>query len=211
MIEGAITEQNYREVVDAFAQGAFVMNAPLQFRAAQSPAERDAIYHLRYLEVTTRGWSKPEDYPNQLETDEHDAAAVHVAAWDGETLAGCARLIFPVPDAPLPIETSFDVLIEPRQQVVYLSRVLIAPAYRGKGPQLLLGLLGLSWLEIRARGYSHLCGAFAEAVLPVFKQVGASITPLGLPQEFLGETRYACNIDMLKTAQGLAKHFKPSV
>src|SRR5262249_42112316 len=151
-------------------------------------AEREAVYRLRYEEVIERGWAQPADYPDGLERDQDDEEAAQIALWDGDVLAGTARLIFPVPDQPLPVETSFNIVIEPRHQVVYLSRILIAPPYRGKGQhRFLLGLLGMSWIELRGRGFRHICGVFAEAVMPTFQSVGVQIAPLGAPQDFLGE------------------------
>jgi N-acyl-L-homoserine lactone synthetase len=195
--------------LDNFARQFVAMNEPLRFGVAQSQSEREAVYRLRYGEVIERGWSKPSDHPDGMERDKDDDEATQIVMWDGQTLAGTARLIFPVPDRSLPVETTYDIVIEPQHQVVYLSRVLVAPPYRGKGQHnLLLGLLGKSWIEIRARGFQHLCGVFAEAVMPTFQKVGVQIVPLGTPQDFLGEKRYACYIDMLQTAKSLGKNLK---
>lgn len=198
----------YISAVDQLALRAIAMNPALRFGVARSPDERDAIFRLRYQEVVERGWSKPDEYPDGRECDEHDDDASQIGAWEGDTLAGCARLIFPAAGHALPIETSFNIIIEPQNEVVYLSRILIAPAYRAKqGHHLLLGLLGASWLELRAKGFYHLCGAFSESVLPVFQQVGAHVVSLAV-QDFWGEKRHACYIDMQQTAVSLSKSMK---
>lgn len=202
-------EQALIKALDNIASRFIAMNAALRFGVAQSPTERDATFRLRYQEVIERGWSKPDDYPDGRERDEYDDDASHIAAWEGDTLVGCARLIFPTPDRLLPIESSFNIVVEPRHQVVYLSRVLVAPAYRGKGHHhIMLGLLGMSWLELRAKGFRHLCGVFSDTVMPVFQNVGVHVVPLGAPQDYLGETRHACYIDMRQTAQSLSKNIK---
>jgi N-acyl-L-homoserine lactone synthetase len=199
-------EQSYIKALDDIAARFVAMNPGLRFGVAQSTDERDAIFHLRYQEVIGRGWSKPDEYPDGQERDEYDDDASLIGAWEGDALAGCARLIFPVADRPLPIESSFNIVIEPRDQVVYLSRILVAPVYRAQGQHhLLLGLLGMSWIELRAKGFYHLCGAFSASVMPVFQKVGVHVVPLGT-QDYLGETRHACYIDMRQTAQSLRKN-----
>jgi N-acyl-L-homoserine lactone synthetase len=201
-------DQTYLTTLDKLAPRLITMNESLSFRAAQTQAEREATYRLRYQEVIERGWSKPEDHPDHMEHDEDDIHASHITAWDDQTLAGCARLVFPSSERLLPVETAFNIIIEPAHQVVYLSRMLIAPAYRGKGQHsLLLGLLAMSWQEVRAKGFHHLCGVFSEAVMPTFEKVGIQMVLLGKPQDFAGEIRRACYIDMCRTAQALSKHF----
>lgn len=190
--------------LDHLAEQFLAQNAPLRFEVVITPPDLEAVYRLRYQEVMERGWGKPEDFPDGMEQDEHDLDAIQIAIWDGAELIGTARLILPVPDQPLPVEAAFDVTIEPRAQVVYLSRIVIAPAYRGKaGHLLMMGLLGKAWQAIRLRGFQHLCGVIAENMIRYFRILGVQVVPLGQPREFWGEKRFACYIDMAETARKL--------
>src|SRR3990170_2028423 len=49
---------------DALAAQLIARAAPLMFSVAQSPAEREAVYRLRYSIVVEKGWARPEDFPD---------------------------------------------------------------------------------------------------------------------------------------------------
>lgn len=192
--------------LDSFAHQLIGWNHHLRLEVAQTEAARQAAYRLRYQEVIERGWAQPADFPDQMEHDEYDDAACQIVVWKHDTLVATARLVFPTLIRLLPVETAFNLVIEPRHQVVYFSRVVIAPGYRMRGiRELLLGILGIGWLEVRQRGFSKLCGAMAESVMPIFRKVGLDVTPLGTSRPFHGEMRYAVYIDMEKTAQRLSE------
>src|SRR5438132_2727031 len=77
---------------DAWSRWLLARAAPICFAIAQTPAEREALYRLRYQTAIGRGWVKPEDFPDGLERDPYDERAVHLAGWDGTVLAASVRL-----------------------------------------------------------------------------------------------------------------------
>jgi hypothetical protein len=126
--------------------------APLQFTKAETPAEREVVFRLRYQAVIEQGWGNPEDFPDGLERDVYDDDAVLFTVWDGQAPAATMRVVFPSPDRPLPTETAFDITIEPLGRVVDTGRTVVHRAYRTHrtGLQLMLGLIGACWMEGRA-------------------------------------------------------------
>src|ERR671936_821053 len=100
--------------VDALAAQAIDWVTPIQFRIAHDDAARVAAYRLRYRVVMERGWMQAKELPDGLERDEYDQRAVHITAWDANTLAATSRLVFPEAGLVLPTESAFDLVIEPR-------------------------------------------------------------------------------------------------
>jgi hypothetical protein len=97
--------------VDALATMAVGWVAPIHFTVAQSEAERQAAYRLRYQTVIERGWLKPEDLPNGVEYDKYDDQAIQILGWDGEKAVATCRLILPAPGLRLPTEVAFDLQV----------------------------------------------------------------------------------------------------
>src|SRR5438046_5273515 len=88
--------------VDALALQFIALAAPIRFDVAHSPAELEAMYRLRYRIAIERGWATPTDLPDGLERDEYDDQALHIAGWDGPTLAATVRVVFPAVGRRLP-------------------------------------------------------------------------------------------------------------
>ena len=174
---------------DALAAQLIARAVPLVFSVAQSPAEREAVYRLRYSIVVEKGWAKPEDYPDGLERDAYDDTAVQIVAWDADELAAAARLVLPVPGHPLPTEEAFGLKIESRTQVMDVGRTCVAQAYRDAQHRVLAGLLGRTWIEMRARGCTEACGIFASSVVRMYRGMGFHVAILGAPRLFWGVER----------------------
>src|SRR5258707_11385790 len=81
--------------VDAFAAQRIALAAPIRFDVAQSPAELEAVYRLRYQVAIERGWATPADMPDGLERDAYDDRAVQIVGWDKEGSVAVVRLVFP--------------------------------------------------------------------------------------------------------------------
>jgi N-acyl-L-homoserine lactone synthetase len=192
-------------VVDAVAARLVARAAPVRFAIADTPAEREATYRLRYEVVIERGWARPEDLPDGLERDPHDDRAVAVLAWAGAAPAGANRLVFPAAGYRLPTEDTFDLEIDPRGQVVDWSRTIVATVHADRQHRLLLGLLGWSWLETRARGFEHVCGIFTPAVLRLYGRLGLRFRVLGPVRRHWGEERYPVRFDVPASAQTLSR------
>jgi N-acyl-L-homoserine lactone synthetase len=180
--------------------------APVRFALAVTDAERMAIYRQRYETVVERGWAKPEDFPDGAERDEYDGVAVHIAGWDGNTLAASARLVFPGPGQSLPTEQAFAVHIEPRGQVVDFSRQIVARGYSNSNWHAIFsGLLSYSWLQAQARGFYYVCGDFTPSMVRLYKKLGLHVHVVGESQLYWGEVRFPIMQDMLGAASRLAE------
>lgn len=180
---------------DAWSRWLLARAAPIRFEIAQTPAEREAIYRLRYQTAIARGWIKPEDFPDGLEYDAYDERAVHLAGWDGTVLAASARLVIPSLGVCLPIEDAFGLEIEPRGQVVEWSRLIVTRPYSDREHRIVLGLMGACWLEMRGRGFHSICSPLTAPVLKLFRVIGLRTTTLGPPRPYGGEARYPVRID----------------
>lgn len=93
----------------------------------------EAIYRLRYqVYVNEWGFEKPEDHPDGLEKDLHDAHSKHfyACADSGREVIGTARMILPS-SAPFPIEEHFDIVYaKPGGKVAEISRLAISKDFR---------------------------------------------------------------------------------
>jgi len=194
--------------IDQLAKQAIAWAAPIRLGVAQTEAERQAVYRLRYEVVIQHGWMRPEDMPEGIEHDSFDDLAVHVSGYDGETLITAARIIFPQNDLILPTEGAFDLQVEPRGQVVDAGRFVVAKKYSGIEHRILGVLLAQTWLIVRAQGYSRVCAAFAsKAMIRVYRQMGFRVTVLGPARFYWGTVRYPILFDVADSSQTLVQRW----
>ncbi len=193
-------EQTFAHI-DAVAEKVVTWVAPIHFALAQTDAEREEVYRLRYQAVVERGWLTPEDLPEGLEFDEYDRRAVHVVAWDNAMLAATSRLVFPAPGLKLPTEAAFELEIEPRGNVVDAGRFVVARAYSNIEHRVLAALIAHTWLQVRACGYSQVCAAFASrTMIRLYRKMGVLAVPLAPPRIYWGEERYPVRFDAAQSA-----------
>jgi N-acyl-L-homoserine lactone synthetase len=183
------------EHLDEAARRLIDGGAPVRFDLTRSAAEREAVFRLRFDTVVEEGWTSAATFPDGLERDADDAAAVHVAGWHGSTLVAAARLVFPEPRRQLPTEREFELVIEPRNAVVDIGRAIVAPPYRSGQHTIFAALLARCWLEVRARGLHHLCGAATASRLARYRQFGLPLRVLGPARRYWGEERYPLFLD----------------
>jgi N-acyl-L-homoserine lactone synthetase len=196
---------------DEFARGLVAAAAPVRLEVAATQAEREAVYRLRYEVVVSRGWARPEELPEGMETDSFDERAIHILGWDGGDLVATARILLPSEGAALPTEQAFGLTIEPRGQVADMGRQIVSPAYSSPQHRLFAGLLARTWLEIRAAGYSLICGDFSASMLRLYRMLGFKVTPLGSPREFWGEQRSPILVDVASSVSELMGRWNNSV
>lgn len=178
---------------------------PLIFRVAQLPGEQNKIFRLRYETVVQMGWADVSAFPDGIERDEYDSKAIHLAGWDGETLACTARLILPSPTRRLPTEDAFNLDIEPRGSVVDCSRLIVAPPYRASEHRIFLGLLGAIWLEACRAGFLRICGIQSEAITGLFEKNGIQVLRLAPSRDYFGDSRHPILLDISQTVQNQMK------
>ena len=205
------SEQDIREqiliILHKIANHAVTRAAPIRFTLAQTPAEREAVYRLRYSAVVERGWAAPAGFPAGLEQDSFDHRGLHVAAWDGDSLVGTLRVVFPAPGQVLPTEEGFSIRIEPQGQVVDVGRIAVARSHSDSRHRIFAGLMAYAWPEIPARGFYHVCGTANRSMLRLYQGVGYHVTPLGPLREYWGEMRQPVRFDLLASMPSLRERW----
>jgi N-acyl-L-homoserine lactone synthetase len=162
----------------------------VEFRTARSASEREAVFRLRHRVAVESEWITPETIPDGLERDHFDDVAIHIAGWDGESLAATVRLVLPAPGERLPTEEAFDILIHGRDSVADWGRIAVAPEYRDEKHRVFWGLMFAAWLEGRLRGYHRVAGISSQGMIDRYREAGMTITVLGEPKWHWGELRY---------------------
>lgn len=189
--------------LDALARLLEARAKPVRFDVARSAEERAAVFRLRYQTVLKQGWAEEAEFPEGLERDTYDDEAVLIAGWHGDTLAATARLVFPKPSRPLPIEQEFELSSELPTGVVDLRRAIVAAPYRSRRHTVFAGLLARCWLEVRGQGLHSVCGAANLAWLERYRQLGLPVSILGPPRQYWGEERYPLFLDGVELARAL--------
>src|SRR5438067_3120190 len=115
---------------DSLARQIIAEGATLRFVVAQSSAEWETAFRLRYRVAMAEGWAQPEELAGGLERDAYDDEAIHIVAWDGEAMVGTTRLVLPTNRHPSPTEEAFDLVIEPRGRVADVGRTCHTPDHR---------------------------------------------------------------------------------
>ncbi len=178
-----------RNTVDRLAAEAVAAAAPVRIAIAGSPADRDAVYRLRYQHVIRAAWATPDELPDEREQDGFDARAVHIVAWSGDQAVGTCRLVFPDPADRLPVEAVFELVVEPLRSAPTVDRLLVGPGHRGGA--LTSALLACAWQELRRRGFESASAIATETVMRLLRGLGLEVTVLGGPRLYWGEERYA--------------------
>ena len=197
----SVGEKELLDGLDALAHLLIARAAPVRFEVTSSAAEQEQIFALRYATVVEEGWASSAAYPDGLERDAFDAAAVHIAGWQDSELVATARLVFPEQRRALPTEVDFQLTLEPKGAVVDIGRAIVAKAYRSSDHTLFGGLLSRCWLEIRQRGYANLCGAASGWRLERYRQFGLPLRTIGPARPYWGDERYPVFLEGLEFAR----------
>ena len=193
--------------LDQLSRGFIGSIDSLRFDVAHDNSEREAVYRLRYQTVIQRGWARPEDFPDGMERDHYDEKAIHIVGWDGNRLAATARLVLPAGGLALPTEQAFRLKIEPHGQVVDMGRQIVAHEYSSTKHKVFAALLAKTWLEIRANGYSLVCGDFSPAMTRLYRIMGFDVRELGPAQSFWGEDRTPILVNVARSMQALLERW----
>lgn len=165
----------------------------MRVEPATSALELAAVLRLRYDQVVAHGGAEPAQLPDG---DDHDGHAVHVAAWDGDTLVGTVRLVLPSAIRRLPVEEAFDLDVEPRGQVVEIGDLVITEDRRGDPGHLTWGgMFARAWMEVRARGFSVMAGAASEGLVARYRSLGLPFEILGPARPYRGRRRHPVRLD----------------
>jgi hypothetical protein len=168
----------------------------LRVAVATTAAEHDAAFRLRYEQVIRHGWAPHEELSDGREHDAYDADALQICAWKGDGLVGTIRLVLPSTGRRLPVETDFDLDIEPIGAVVEVGRLVIAPAYRGDPAHQAWGaLFGRAWLTTRTHGFAVLAGAASARMVEQLTALGLPFETLGGARQHWGQRRHPVRLD----------------
>lgn len=181
--------------------------APIQFRPAQSAADRQAAFRLRYQVVVERGWAHAETMPDGLERDLFDDDAIHIVGWMAETPVCTARMVLPTAGSGLPTEASFDLAIEPRGQVVDVGRFVVLRAYGQAEHRIFAALVSQCWQESQRRGFVYGCGVASAGMLRLYRRLGMGVETLGPARLLWGEERFPIRLDILGSVQGFRQRW----
>lgn len=190
-------------IADRVAQNA-IAAVPQRLATADTEAEREAVFRLRYQTVIEMGWATAEEPPGGVERTDDDERALHVGAWEGEELVGAARVVLPREGRSLPLERDFG--LEAKSTDVEVGRTVITPRLRGAtGHGLVIALFAKCWLEMRALGFADLISATPPRLIEVYRSIGFTITELAAGREHWGEERIPVRFDVLGSATELRR------
>lgn len=181
--------------------------APIRFDVARDDLEREMVYRLRYQVVVERGWARPNELPDGMERDHYDEKAIHIVGWDGNNLATTSRIVLPEVDVILPTEEAFHIQIEPRGQVADMGRQIVAREHSSIKHKVFAALLAKTWLEIRAHGYSLVCGDFSPAMTRLYRIMGFDVKQLAPSQQYWGEERAPIIVDVARSMMALVERW----
>lgn len=195
--------QSALALADDLASRIVGVAAPILFRVARTDSDRLAVYRLRYQVVIERGWARPEDLPDGIERDAYDEQAIHIVGWDGGILAATSRLVLPGSRDLLPTEEAFDIKVEPQGQVADMGRQIVAREYSNVRHFVFAALLAKTWLEMRERGFTLVCGDFSPVVTRLYRMVGFDVRQIGPSRNFWGEERFPILVDVAASVPAL--------
>jgi N-acyl-L-homoserine lactone synthetase len=194
-------------ILDQLAHGLIESIDALRFDIARDDSQREAVYRLRYQTVIERGWAQPGEMPDGREHDHYDDKAIHIVGWDGNKLATTSRIVLPEDGLILPTEEAFHIQVEPRGQVADMGRQIVAREYSSIKHKVFAALLAKTWLEIRAHGYSLVCGDFSPAMMRLYRIMGFDIKQLGPAKSFWGEERAPIVVNVAQAMLALVERW----
>lgn len=189
--------------IDAAAHHMLHRLAPIIFRLAATPAEREAGFRLRYDAVIRQGWRTAEEMPEGIEWEPDDDLADHLVGWHDDRAIANLRILYPQPGVRLPVERVFGIELPPSGNAVQVDRMCVDQAYSRRPSELFMGLLCAGWLEIRKRGYREVVGFDTVPMIRLHRLLGMNFFPLSEPGLYWGEER----IPTLLTLDSVTERF----
>lgn len=157
----------------------------------------------------------PDDYPDGVETDEHDESASHFYAFDHDgALAGYVRLVKPNPDLKFPFQqhctVSPGIELPHASQAAEISRLLVRKDYRRRqgdslagvtaqqnaaafsgdrrhqAPAVLLNLYRQMYQHCRSHDIHYWYAAMEKTLSRSLSQLGFGFVPIGPATDYYG-------------------------
>jgi N-acyl-L-homoserine lactone synthetase len=177
---------------------------PFRFTLAADEADRLAAFRIRAEVATDAGWPG-SPYPDGIESDEFDAAAIHVLGWDAAEPVCTGRLV--LPPAALPTEVACGLVVEPTGGVVDVGRMAVLPSRRNVEHAAFVALLCRLYLEMRTRGYQTACGMMAPRARRLLRLLGLQLEELGPEREYWGELRAPVRFELMANTGSISRRW----
>lgn len=177
---------------------------PFHFTLAGDEADRLTAFRIRAEVATEAGWPGAP-YPDGVERDEFDAAAMHVLGWDGAEPICTGRLV--LPPAPLPTEVACGMVVEPAGRVVDVGRMAVLPSRRNVEHAVFVALLCRLYLEMRTRGYEMACGMMTHRTRRLMRLLGLQLEELGPDRDYWGEPRAPVRFELLANTEPISRRW----
>jgi N-acyl-L-homoserine lactone synthetase len=178
-------------------------------RRARSTEDLIAVFGLRYrIYCEERGFLPASHYPDRLETDRHDAHAVHFAAFDNHgVIAAAARLVVTQEQGYLPYQEHcavFDGVSAPvPASTAEVSRLVLNRGYRkppGGGPlgSVVLEIYRAMYRYSVAHGIGHWYAAMERPLHRLLHRYGFHFSAIGPPADYFGPVApYSADVSVL--------------
>jgi hypothetical protein len=181
--------------------GRLLAASPYRFTVADGPDDRSTAYRIRATVSIEAGWESSEAFPDGMERDACDAAAVHVLGWDGADPICTGRLV--LPPGPLPTEVAAGLVVEPQGQVVDVGRMAVLRSHQTFGHGVFLVLLCRLYREARAAGFEYACGMMAAPARALVDRLGLRLEQLGPERSHHGQLRAPVRFVLASNARPL--------
>ena len=166
----------------------------MRIKILKTQGELVEAYALRYnVYCLDKKYLNPDDYPDGLESDEYDAASVHIGCYEDETLVGYARVIQPSA-RPFPIEKHFSIEDVPggKFSQCEVSRLIVASGYRGNPLRVLKPLVKAIVFESEKRQLFNAFVVVEEPLLKVLCHYGLPFRQIGPITRYMNTDNYPC-------------------
>jgi hypothetical protein len=158
-----------------------------RFTVADGSDDRSTAYRIRARASLEAGWASPDAFPDGMERDEFDAAAVHILGWDGADPICTGRLVFP--PGPLPTEVASGLVVQPQGQVVDVGRMAVLRSHQTFGHGAFLLLLCRLYREARVAAFEYACGMMSAPARRLVDRLGLQLEQLGPERVHHGQPR----------------------
>lgn len=187
----------------------FVERGGVEVRVASDPKEISEAFRLRLDHVERSAWEAGVLSDTAEERDQFDEGAIHLTAWEDDSLVGTARIILPKLGHRLPTEEEFGVDIPPAGKVVECGRWVVARSHRSRAHGVSMALSGLACSEVLTRGYRLWAGMTTPDIVELWKTLGFRMEVVASPRVILGVERVAVLCDLHKSLPTLVSTLGP--
>jgi len=184
--------------------GRVLSTYPFRFTVATDEPGRLIAFRIRAEVAADAGWPG-SPYPDGVERDEFDAAAIHVVGWDDANPICTGRLV--LPPAALPTEVACGIVVEPAGRVVDVGRMAVLPSRRNIEHGVFVALLCRLYLEMRTRGYEVACGMMAPRTRRLMRLLGLHLEELGPDREYWGELRAPVGFELMANTTSISRRW----